>query len=156
MSARYLAPDAWDKVGAPMLLDNNGDAWFISTPRRRNWFHDLYQKAKSDETGRWQAWHFTSFDNPHLSKEALDEITGDLTDEAYRQEILAEFLEGEGSVFRNIVANLTAPAKASPARSLGHRMVMGVDWAQKDDYHVPECGLHECTPRGGARSLQQD
>src|SRR5207342_2219131 len=26
-----LAPDAWDKVGAPMLLDNDGDAWFIST-----------------------------------------------------------------------------------------------------------------------------
>jgi hypothetical protein len=128
-----LAPDAWDKVGAPMLLDNNGDAWFISTPRRRNWFHDLYQKAKSDESGRWQAWHFTSFDNPHLSREALEDITGDLSDEAYRQEIMAEFLEGEGSVFRNILANLTATPNADPVAHSGHRMVMGVDWGQKND-----------------------
>jgi len=129
-----LSADAWDKVGAPMLLDNDGDAWFISTPRRRNWFHTLYQKAVTDTTGRWQAWHFTSFDNPHLSREALADITRDLTEEAYRQEILAEFLEGEGSVFRNIPPCLTAPVNADPAAHVGHRMVMGVDWAQKNDY----------------------
>ena len=140
----YLAPDAWGKVGAPMLLDNNGDAWFISTPRRRNWFHDLYQKAKSDETGRWQAWHFTSLDNPHLSREALDEIAGDLTDEAYREEILAEFLEGEGSVFRNIAANLTALPGASPADHSGHRLVMGVDWAMKGDFTCLSVVCTEC------------
>lgn len=139
-----LAPDAWDKVGAPMLLDNDGDAWFISTPRRRNWFHDLYQKAVADTSGRWQAWHFTSYDNPHLSKAALDEITSDLTDEAYRQEILAEFLEGEGSVFRNIIANLTAPMNAQPQDHAGHRIVMGVDWAQKNDFTVLSLVCNEC------------
>jgi Terminase large subunit, T4likevirus-type, N-terminal len=128
-----LAPDAWDKVGAPMLLDNDGDAWFISTPRRRNWFFGLYQKAQMDESGRWKAFHFTSFDNPHLSQDALAEITGDLTEEAYRQEIMAEFLEGEGSVFRNITPNLTAPMNAQPQDHLNHKMVMGVDWGQKND-----------------------
>jgi len=139
-----LAPDAWDKVGAPMLLDNDGDAWFISTPRRRNWFHDLYQKAVADTSGRWQAWHFTSYDNPHLSKAALDEITSDLTDEAYRQEILAEFLEGEGAVFRNILANLTAPMNAQPSDHAGHRIVMGVDWAQKNDFTCLSVVCNEC------------
>lgn len=129
-----LAPDAWDKVGAPMLLDNDGDAWFISTPRRRNWFFELYQRAIGDDTGRWQAWHFTSHDNPHLSASALEEITSDLTDEAYRQEILAEFLEGEGAVFRNIRACLTAPMNAMPDAHRGHTLVMGVDWAQQRDF----------------------
>ena len=129
-----LAPDAWDKVGAPMLLDNDGDAWFISTPRRRNWFHTLYQKASSDTTGRWASFHFTSFDNPHLSREALDEVASDLTHEAYQQEIMAEFLEGEGSVFRNIVENLSADAHTDPQTHLNHRIVMGVDWAQKNDF----------------------
>ncbi|GAI18464.1 unnamed protein product, partial [marine sediment metagenome] len=55
---------AWDKVGAPMLLDNDGDAVFIYTPRS---FHSrtitkaddplhaskMYKKAKADTTGRW-------------------------------------------------------------------------------------------------------
>ncbi len=138
-----LAPNAWYEVGAPMLLDNDGDAWFISTPRRRNWFHSLYQKAKADESGRWQAWHFTSFDNPYLSQDALNEITRDLTEEAYKQEILAEFLEGEGSVFRNITACLTAPA-TTPLEHPGHSISIGVDWGMKKDSTVLSAVCSTC------------
>lgn len=127
-----LAPDAWDKVGAPMLLDNDGDAWFISTPRRRNWFFHLYQRAVADGE-RWHAWHFTSFDNPHLSPAGLAEIASDLTDEAYRQEIMAEFLAGEGAVFRNIAACMSAPP-TTPGEHKGHALLLGLDWGQKNDY----------------------
>lgn len=129
-----LAPNAWEEVGAPMLLDNDGDAWFLSTPRRRNWFYGLYQRAKADETGRWEAFHCTSFDNPHLSEDALEEIAADLNDEAYRQEILAEFLEGEGAVFRNITACMTAERNPLYKSHEGHMLVMGIDWALKHDY----------------------
>jgi len=105
-----MKPDTWDEVGAPMLLDNDGDAVFIFTPKRKNHAHSLYARALGDDTGRWKAWHFTSFDNPYLSKPALAEITADMTDDAYRQEIMAEFLENEGAVFRNIAACMTAEA----------------------------------------------
>ena len=124
---------AWTEVGAPMLLDNNGDAVFIGTPRRHNHFYNLFQRAKGDETGRWAAFHFPSMDNPYLSKPALAEITSDMTQMAYRQEILAEFLEGEGAVFRNISACMHAP-KTTPEEHAGHRIVMGVDWAKSQDY----------------------
>ena len=89
-----MDPSAWDEVGAPMLLDNDGNAIFIFTPKRKNHAHKLYQRAKADTKGRWEAFHFVSHDNPHLSPEALAEITEDMSDEAYQQEILAEFLEG--------------------------------------------------------------
>ncbi len=124
---------AWDEVGAPMLLDNDGDAVFIGTPKRHNHFFNMYQKAIADDTGRWEAWHFTSFDNPYLSKEALEEITADMTEAAYRQEIMAEFLEGEGAVFRNITANMIAP-NTTPEEHKGHQIVAGVDWAKQSDY----------------------
>jgi len=139
-----LASDAWDKVGAPMLLDKDGDAWFISSPRRRNWFYHLYQRAISDHSGRWAAYHFTSHDNPHLSKQALEEVASDLSSEGYRQEILAEFLEGEGSVFRNIRASLGSPEEAEPGAHWGHRVVMGVDWAQKADYTALSVVCGDC------------
>lgn len=131
-----LDPDAWNLVGAPMLLDNDGDAWFISTPRRRNWFFNLYQQAKNDETGRWAAFHFSSFSNPHLSAEALAELASELDEDSYKQEILAEFLEGEGAVFRNIHANMTAPldALATEHAWKGHLVMAGVDWGQQNDY----------------------
>ena len=128
-----MDPSAWDEVGAPMLLDNDGDAIFIFTPKRRNHAHAMYVRALGDETGRWQAWNFTSHDNPYLSKEALSEITQDMTEDAYRQEIMAEFLENEGAVFRNIQANMIAPL-TTPGEHPSHGMVMGVDWGKSDDF----------------------
>jgi hypothetical protein len=140
---QHMNPDAWDKVGAPMLLDNDGDAVFIGTPERRNHFFVAYNRARDDDSGRWGAWHFTSLDNPHLSQEALAEIAGDLTEEGYRQEILAEFLEGEGAVFRNIAANMHAPA-TTPDEHAGHYIVAGVDWGKSNDFTTVSVGCVDC------------
>lgn len=99
--------DAWGLVGAPMLLDTNGDAVFIYTPpslRSRSVSKaddpqhaaKLFRKAQELQNGgstRWAAFHFSSMDNPYLSREALDEIAGDMTSLAYRMEILAEDID---------------------------------------------------------------
>lgn len=92
---------AWTDVGAPMLLDNDGDAVFIYTPPSRRTRHlsraddprhasKLYQKAAEDDTGRWAAFHFTSRDNPHISQQAVSELASDMTQQSIRQEIEAE------------------------------------------------------------------
>jgi phage terminase large subunit-like protein len=39
---------------------------------------------------RWRTFHFSSMQNPYISKSALEEITQDMTSLAYRMEILAE------------------------------------------------------------------
>lgn len=138
-----MSPDTWDEVGAPMLLDNDGDAVFIFTPKRKNHAHNLYARAVSDDTGRWAAFHFTSHDNPHLSKDALAEITQDMTEDAYKQEILAEFLEGEGAVFRNIAACMHAEP-GRPEAHAGHRIIIGCDWAKQHDYTCFSVGCADC------------
>lgn len=97
---QLMHEDTWALVGAPMLLDNDGDAVFIYTPpsrrslersRARDPRHaaKLYKRADQDTTGRWEVFHFASHANPFISEAALGEITGDMTDLAYRQEILA-------------------------------------------------------------------
>jgi hypothetical protein len=139
-----MAPDAWNEVGVPMLLDNNGDAVFIFTPKRKNHAHAHYVRAMGDTTGRWSAWHFTSHDNPHLSQEALDEITADMTEDAYRQEIMAQFLDNEGAVFRNIAACVNAPLDATPADHGAHTIVAGTDWGKHQDYHATSIGCATC------------
>jgi hypothetical protein len=98
---QLMSEDAWDTVGVPMLLDNNGNATFIYTPpslhtrsvskaKDKRHAAKLFKKAAADKTGRWAAFHFTSFDNPHLSQEALAEISLDMTALALKQEIYAE------------------------------------------------------------------
>jgi hypothetical protein len=97
---QLMDESAWEYVGSPMLLDNNGDAVFIYTPpslhsRSASKAKDpqhaakMYKKAEQDTMGRWAFYHFTSHDNPHISKEALSDITRDMTNLAYRMEILA-------------------------------------------------------------------
>lgn len=98
---QLMNEDTWEVVGAPMLLDNNGDAMFIYTPpslrstgvsKARDPRHaaKMFKMAQEDKTSRWQAFHFTSHDNPYISGEALQELIQDMSRQSYRQEILAE------------------------------------------------------------------
>jgi hypothetical protein len=101
---QLMNEEAWGVVGAPMLLDNNGDATFIYTPpslhsRSVSKADDPQHAAKmfksfsekmSAGNPRYFAISFSSHDNPYISTEALSEITQDMSALAYRQEILAE------------------------------------------------------------------
>ncbi len=93
--------DAWEIVGAPMLVDTNGDAVFVYTPPSLrsagiSKAHDprhaakMFKQAQADSTGLWAAFHFTSFDNPFISREGLTAVARDMSQASYRQEILAE------------------------------------------------------------------
>lgn len=101
---QLMDEQAWELVGAPMLLDNNGNATFIYTPpslhsrsvsKARDPQHaaKMYKKFQGlmkAGNPRYFATTFTSHDNPYISKDALSEITGDMTALAYRMEIMAE------------------------------------------------------------------
>ena len=115
---QLMNEDTWEVVGAPMLLDNDGDAMFIYTPpslhsrsvsKARDPRHaaKMFQKAKQDKTERWAVFHFSSHDNPFISQIALEEITQDMTKLAYRQEILAEDIdEAPGALWsRELISN---------------------------------------------------
>lgn len=139
----FLDEDAWRKVGAPMLADTEGTAVFISTPNRRNWFFQLYTEAQSQDESEWKTWNFSSLENPHLPQKALDRLIADMTQEDYQQEILAQFLEGQGAVFRRIDENATLQPLENtgfPLRccepSINRHYVMGVDWAMQKDFTV--------------------
>ena len=122
---QLMNEDAWGVVGAPMLLDNDGDAVFIYTPpslhsagvtKAQDTQHaaKLYKRAQADTTGRWATFHFRSTDNPYISRQALAEIAGDMTALSYRQEILAEDVdEAPGALWKR--ANIEAYRVAAAA-----------------------------------------
>lgn len=109
---QLMSEDAWSVVGAPMLLDNNGNATFIYTPpslhsrsatKAKDPQHaaKLFKKATLDVSGRWATFHFSSHENPHISTDALADISKDMTALAIRQEINAEDIdEAPGALWR--------------------------------------------------------
>ena len=101
---QLMNEDAWGVVGAPMLIDNGGEALFGYTPpsfrslgasKARDPRHaaKLYATAARDAIGLWLAATWTSYDNPHLSAEGLATVMQDMTVTALRQEIGAEDIE---------------------------------------------------------------
>lgn len=142
---QLMNEEAWGVVGAPMLLDNDGDAVFIYTPpslhsKSRTKARDprhaakLFKRAAADESGRWAAFHFTSHDNPHISGAALDDITHDMTHLAYEQEIMAEDKDEDPRALWS--HTLIEDTRQEPARILD-RVVVGVD----PPGGVTECGI---------------
>lgn len=127
---------AWSVVGAPMLLDNDGNATFIYTPpslhsRSASKATDpqhaakLFKKAKADKSGRWATFHFSSHENPHISSDALAEISKDMTALAVRQEIGAEDVdEAPGALWTRLDIEKNRVVKAPENM---HRVVVGVD-----------------------------
>ena len=97
---QLMCEDTWEIVGAPMLADNNGTALFIFTPpslqggggsRARDPRHasKLHRHAQADTTGLWEAFHFTSFDNPYISRIGLELVASSMSLDSYRRELLA-------------------------------------------------------------------
>ena len=132
---QLIDEEAWDVVGAPMLLDNDGDATFIYTPpslhsrsasKARDPQHaaKMYKRASADTSGRWAVFNFSSMDNPYISRAALGEITKDMTALSYRMEILAEDVdEAPGALWTRGVIE-TGRTRQYPDLS---RIVVGVD-----------------------------
>lgn len=90
----------WQEIFRPMFLDTGGTADFIGTPKKESGnLRRLEKMAEKDEN--YDCFHFTSRDNPFLSRAELDSIEREYKDDrnSYTQEILAEHIENTGALF---------------------------------------------------------
>lgn len=127
--------DAWQAAIRPTLTDYKGDAFLLSTPKGINFFHECYQRGLDPLQPDWRSWHMPTADNPYIDPAEVDAARQELPEQIFKQEYLAQFLQNEGAVFRNIEACLTSP-HTRPDLHRGHRIVAGVDWGQKNDFTV--------------------
>jgi hypothetical protein len=151
--AAMIKPDVWFEALAPALMDRRGGAMLISTPKGLNHFYDLYQRGESEDYPEWESFHYTSFDNPYLSETEIKELAKDLPPQVYRQEIMAEFLEGVGEVFGEI--NWIEPTQLSEIPPLDPHSfyIAGLDLASVEDYTVHT--IMRYTDTGGKIVLEE-
>ena len=127
----FVKEDAWTDALRPALADRKGGALFISTPKGHNWFWRLWHGAEGDS---WQAWKFSSYDNPFLDPAEIDAARSQLPERTFSQEFLAEFIDDAGGVFRRVPAAV-ADTWQDEAQD-GAQYVFGVDWARSGDWTV--------------------
>lgn len=89
----------WQEIFRPALIDTGGSATFIGTPKKEN--PNLRRLEKIAQTDSdYEAFHFTSLDNPFLPEEEKAKAKEELDYTTYKQEILAEYVENEGALFK--------------------------------------------------------
>jgi predicted phage terminase large subunit-like protein len=93
-----MKPNVWEQILRPALSDAKGGALFIGTPKGRNHFYALYQRAEKEPT--WKAFHFTSFDNPYLDPEEIEQAKNEMSSFAFRQEYMASFEAAASDIFK--------------------------------------------------------
>lgn len=130
----FTKQEVWTEAIRPALSDTLGKALFISTPRGRNWFWDLFRKGQSGDDPDWQSWKFPTSANPKIAASEIEAAKKDLPELIFLQEYMAEFIDDSGGVFRRIFDAAVLEALESPQE--GRTYSAGVDVASSIDYTV--------------------
>lgn len=153
----YLG-EAWQASIEPTLLDYRGDAWFLSTPKGRNFFHTAYTWGQDDSRyPEWKSWQMPTTANTtiaHLTEE-VERKRQTIPERIFRQEYLAEFIDDAGGVFRMVQESAVLDATEGWPAYLAdvvitdegttvtrrdpnpdHKYVIGIDWGKLNDFTV--------------------
>ena len=87
----------------PMALESPGAQIFlIGSPKGPGLFQRMFDWGQDEQRPEWASFRHSSYLNPFLPPRALKSMRENMPDRVFRQEVLAEFLESEGAVFRNV------------------------------------------------------
>lgn len=84
-----MAPSVWGGVIRPLLADRAGWATFIGTPKGRNDFFEIYDRAVNDPN--WYAVKLRASETGILATDELESAKLDMTPEQYEQEFECSF-----------------------------------------------------------------
>lgn len=134
--------EVWEAIISPMLADTDGWAIFLGTPKGRNFFFEIYNRGLSKEFKQWTSFKWSIEQTQHLGhtkfgKNKIEQKKQGVTESTFREEWLAEFLEGAGTVFRGI-KKIIGPrlAQGGLTPEWGSSYQMGVDLARLRDWTV--------------------
>lgn len=90
--------EVWNSVLRPMLTDTNSGCLFISTPKGKDAFWELYMKGQKNEDD-FKSWQFKTENNPYLDPNEIERARQELPPRYFRQEYEASFEDYTGLVW---------------------------------------------------------
>ncbi len=117
--------DGWLNSIRPTLTDYKGKAIFLSTPKGKNYFFSLFSKAEPD----WQSFKFTTYDNPYIDPQEIDDARRQLPEVVFEQEYMANPAENAANPFGSqYIRNCIHPVTTMPVVAYGIDLAKSVDW----------------------------
>ena len=94
--ASFCKEEAWTMVLRPALSDQEGPAWFITTPNGLNWFAEAWDAAEEDD--ECATFSFTTIEGGQVSPEEVAAARRSLDARTFSQEYEASFVNLIGRV----------------------------------------------------------
>lgn len=129
-----MKPEVWEEIIQPALADRRGSALFIGTPKGVNLFSELYERARALEAQgdpNWAALMFRVDETDALDADEAARLKRELSDNAWRQEMLCDFSASADDVLIPIDLVTEACARrVDYADVRGMPVILGVDVAR--------------------------
>ena len=122
----FMDNEAWTEVLRATVLVRGKKVLLISTPKGKNHFHQIFNLE--NQNSQYKSFQMTSYDNPLINPTEIDDARSTLPDHVFRQEYMAEFVDGGAGLFND----LTLITKSERT----NRMYAGLDIGRADDYTV--------------------
>ncbi|MBK8172775.1 MAG: hypothetical protein IPK60_20895 [Sandaracinaceae bacterium] len=120
--AARLKPLIWQNHLSQRLIDKKGWALLISTPKGKGYLHEMFRRGQGlERDADWASWNMPSWTNPLLDASLIEAERSRLPQRVFAQEYGAQFVEGSGSVFRNVRECATGSWKDVHRRQLQRR-----------------------------------
>lgn len=106
-------PSLWAQVVLPTLVDRQGFAIFIGTPKGRNHFYQIYERSK-EEAG-WFSLTLKSSESGIIPRDELLEMKAQMTDEEFEQEMECSFSAAiAGTYYAGLIQTLELSGRIAP------------------------------------------
>jgi hypothetical protein len=119
--------DGWLNSIRPTLTDYKGKALFLSTPKGKNYFYSLFMKNEGD----WKSFKFTTYDNPYIDRNEIDDARSQLPSAVFEQEYMANPMENASNPFGTNHIQECVKQLSNKATKF-----IGIDLAKSFDYTV--------------------
>lgn len=125
----------WETILQPTLATvNNFKALFISTPRGKGHFYNMFKRGLDPNEHKWVSYSAPSWANPLVDLEFIDDVKKQIPEKIFNQEYGAEFLDDSGSIFENISACVNQNLTYTPNKA--EKYYAGIDLGFKQDFCV--------------------
>jgi len=125
--ASFVRPSLWNLILRPMLADCEAPALIFSSPKS-GWFTRQWAKAKAGRLPGWEAFQFSIYDNPLISRDEIEEVKQSVPENVWRQEYLGEEVEDIGLVYSEFDNENICHALADFPDYKSWPTVVGIDW----------------------------
>ena len=129
--AAFMKDEAWREAIRPVFMVSGKRVLFISTPKGKNFFYNLFQLGISADNEQYAAYTGSSYDTPYIDRSEIEDARKTLPDQVFQQEYLAKFIDAGGEVFNNLDKN-TFPQYTQPVG----KVYCGIDLGKQEDYTV--------------------